>query len=481
MDSSFRKVPARPTEGRVEDVDLRLDGGLIVTLDPHQPVVDEGCIAIRGDRIVAVGPQHSVGSAYRARRVVDARNFLIRPGYVDAHVHVTAEMLARGFFPDWVGQKEWIREWATRLYAAIQPAEEHLATLLACIEMLRNGTTAFCDGGTIKDIGQVAGAVAQSGLRGMLGRWTWDRVPKPDAFRQTTDLALERTTATIDQIHGSAGGRIRAMTAIINVETSSERLIAGLLDLALRRGVMLNFHQSGDPAYVPEALAAWGVRPIVHLRQLGLLGPHVRLVHMIHVNDEEIDLLAESDTRVVHCPTTALRLACGAGVAGKFPEMLARGITVGLGTDGANASDQLDMSRSIYLASGLQKDGRMETQAMPAETVLEMATLHGARTMHWEDDIGSLEPGKKADVVLLRRDRPEMVPLLNPANALVYATDGRSVDMVIIDGKVVVEQGRVLTIDESEVYREVQARAPGFVERTGLPQHSAWEGQAARH
>jgi cytosine/adenosine deaminase-related metal-dependent hydrolase len=177
---------------------------------------------------------------------------------------------------------------------------------------------------------------------------------------------------------------------------------------------------------------------------------------------------------VVHCPTTALRLAYGATVAGRFPEMLERGISVGLGTDGADASDQLDLSRSVYLASGLYKDSRMDTRAMPPETVLRMATLDGARTVAWEDEIGSLEVGKKADIVCLRRDRPEMVPLLNPANTLVYATDGRSVDTVIVDGKMVVEHARVLTVDEETIYREVNARAPQFIARTGLPFHAPW-------
>jgi 5-methylthioadenosine/S-adenosylhomocysteine deaminase len=461
-------------EQSVEEVDLLVEGGLIVTLDPRQPLIAEGSLAVRGDRIAAIGPRSELAQRYRSRRVLRADNHLIRPGYVDAHVHITAEMLARGFFPDWIGQKRWIREWATPLYAAIAPHEEYVAALLACIEMLRNGTTTFVDGGTIKSIGEVAAAVTSVGLRGVLGRWTWDRVPHPDAFRQTTEEALERTEAMIDQVHGSANGRLRAMASIINVETSSERLLGGLMDLAIRRKVMLNFHQSGDPDYIAQALATWGVRPIVHLRNLGILGPHLRLVHMIHVDAEEIELLAESEARVVHCPTTALRLAYGASVAGRFPEMLQRGICVGLGTDGADASDQLDMSRSIYLASGLYKDGRMDTHMMPPETVLEMATLHGARTVAWSDDIGSLQVGKKADIVILARNRPEMVPLLNPANALVYATDGRSVESVIVDGSVLMEDGRLLSADEKSVYAEVEAIAARFVKRTGLPFHAAW-------
>src|SRR5262249_30037584 len=158
------------------------------------------------------------------------------PGYVDAHLHTTAEMLTRGFIPDWVGQRAWIREWAPFIYGAIKPEEEYVAALLASAELLRNGTTAFCEGGTIKDVASVARAITESGLRGLLGRWTWDLVPEPPCFRQSAEEALAATEELVDTHHGTAGGRIRAMAAIINVETSSQRLLDGLGDLARRRG-----------------------------------------------------------------------------------------------------------------------------------------------------------------------------------------------------------------------------------------------------
>jgi 5-methylthioadenosine/S-adenosylhomocysteine deaminase len=216
------------------------------------------------------------------------------------------------------------------------------------------------------------------------------------------------------------------------------------------------------------------VLPIEHLRDIGLLGPRLRLVHMNHLDEREIELLAVSDTRVVHCPGTAFRLAYGASTHGRFPELLERGVTVGLGTDGANAGDQLDLSRAIYLAAGLFKDSRQDSTCIPAETALEMATLHGARSIAAEADIGSLEPGKKADVVLLDRERPEMVPLVNVANSLVYATDGRSVHTVLVDGRIVVDAGRVTTFDEAEVFAEAERMSARLIARSGLPLRRGW-------
>jgi cytosine/adenosine deaminase-related metal-dependent hydrolase len=437
-------------------------------------VIEDGAVAIARDRIAGVGTRTELEQQYPAVRVLDARRRVVRPGYVDAHVHVTAEMLARGLFPDSVGQRAWIRDWATHLYAAIEPEEEYIAALLACTELLRNGVTAFCDGGTIKDIGQVARAVQAAGVRGVLGRWTWDRVPRPAVLRQTAESAIAATEDIVDRFHGTADGRVQVMAAVININTASERLLDGLRDLSEGRAVMLNFHQSAYADYLPEARAAWGTSPIEHLRDLGLLGPRTRLVHMNHVEAAEIDLLAGSDTRVVHCPGTAFRLAYGASTHGRFPEMLGRGITVGLGTDGADAGDQLDLSRAIYLAAGLFKDSRQDSTCIPAETALEMATLHGARSIGAESEIGSLEPGKKADLVLLDRDRPEMVPIVNVANCLVYATDGRSVHSVLVDGRIVVENGHVVTVDEAELFRAAERLSPRLVARSGLPVQRRW-------
>jgi 5-methylthioadenosine/S-adenosylhomocysteine deaminase len=460
-------APPRPA-------DLLIEGGLIVTLDRERRVIADGSIAIQGDRIVAIGPRPVLAAAYHGRQVLDARRRVVVPGYVDGHVHTTAEMLSRGFVPDSVGQPAWMRDWAAPLYAAITPEEEYVAALLAAAEMLRNGTTAFCEGGTIKDVSRVAQAIDEAGIRGVLGKWTWDLVPQWAALHQDTDQALAATEELADRYHGAAGGRIRMMAAVINVKTASERLLRGLKDLADRRGLMLNWHQSGDADYVPAALAEWGMRPIERLRDQGLLGPNLRLVHMVDVDDREVEILAEHDTRVVHCPTTALRLAYGASSLGRFPEMVAAGMTVALGTDGVNASDHLDMGKATYLAAGLFKDGRADPTVFPAEQVLELATLHGARAVNWEDEIGSLEVGKKADVVLLDRDRPEMVPLVNVANTLVYATDGRSVDTVIVDGRVVVEGGRVRTIDEAWLYRTAEQLAPALIARSGLPLQRRW-------
>ena len=208
-------------------------------------------------------------------------------------------------------------------------------------------------------------------------------------------------------------------------------------------------------------IAEFGQRPMIHLGELGVLGADTAMTHCVHVDDSELDVMAAAGCSVEHCPTTALKVSYGVTQIGKIPEMVMRGINVSIGIDGNNASNYADMHRATYLVAGLFKDARMDPQMFPAEKAYEMATLGGARTMLMEDEIGSLEPGKKADVVLHDTDRPEWRPLLNVMNQLVWSADGRGVHTVFVDGTKVVDAGRMTTIDEDTFYGRCQSRRRG--------------------
>jgi cytosine/adenosine deaminase-related metal-dependent hydrolase len=392
---------------------------------------------------------------------------------VDGHVHVSAEHLARGLAPDDAGHR-WTMDWAVPLYAAVTPEEEHASTLLSCLEMIKNGTTAFGEGGTVRDMSVVAAAVEQAGIRGTLGLWTWDRVPEPAVLRRSADEALSRTEEAIDRFHGTAGGRVRVAAACIHLMSCSRELLLGLGDLARDRGVTFAFHHASSRQPVEQYVATHGRRPLLDGADLGLLTRNARATHMVHLDDDELKVLVASGATVIHCPQTALRLAYGATGVGRFPEMLAAGVTVALGTDGVMSSDNQDLFKAMQLAAGLFKDARQDATLVPAERAVEMATLDGARTLGLEAEVGSLEAGKRADLVLLTRSAPELTPLWDVANALVYATDGRSVDTVIVDGRVVMEGRRVLTIDEAALYARVRELAPGLVARAGLRPRPRW-------
>jgi cytosine/adenosine deaminase-related metal-dependent hydrolase len=225
----------------------------------------------------------------------------------------------------------------------------------------------------------------------------------------------------------------------------------------------------------PEGfLAAFGQRPMVHLDEIGVLGDNVILTHAVHVDDEEIRLLAKTGTSVSHCPTTALKVSYGVTQIGKFPEMVAAGINVAIGTDGNNASNYHDLMRATYLVAGLFKDARRDATIFPAEDAFAMATRNGARALQAEDDLGSIEVGKKADLVLHDTNRPEWRPLHNVANQLVWSADGRGVHTVFVDGRRVVDNYRCTTIDEDDLLRRAQVAGEGIRARSGLPDRAKW-------
>jgi len=233
-------------------------------------------------------------------------------------------------------------------------------------------------------------------------------------------------------------------------------------------GVVLNMHQAGRLEQVFDQLDRTGLRPIEHLNSLGFLGPNVNLVHMIQVNDREIEMLREHRTNVIHCPATALKLAMGLATFGRFPEMLNRGVNVGLGTDAVDCASYHDMIRVMYLAAVIYKDHRFDANVMGAETAIEMATINGARALGMENEIGSLETGKKADVILIDMHSAEWIPVHNPIQNLIYSASGSSVRTVIVDGRIIMEDREMRMVDESKILDECQRTSTDLIRKCGV-------------
>lgn len=457
-----------------EPADLILNHALAVTLDARRRILTDASVVVRGDRIAAVGKTADLAPRYAAARTIDATDKVVLPGLVDAHLHTNEG--PRGFVPDDVPAVPWVRDWIRPIFAALTPEEEYLLSLLVLSEALKTGTTTFCEGGSIKYPASLARAVEEVGIRGNIGRWTWDAVTEPRAFYQPAEQALRTYDELIDTYHGAAGGRLSMWVHLTGVGTATDELLVGAKRLADARGVGLSMHQSQHEDEVDAFVAQHGRRPMEHFAQLGILDRNTRFVHMLALDEREIALIERHDVKLVHCVMTAMKLGYGATATGRMPEMLAQGIPVALGCDGANCSNTFDLFRAMFCVAGVYKDNRRDVRLVPAETALEMATVNGARSLLMEDQIGSLEPGKKADLVVCDRKRAEWLPTVNVVNNLVYSADGRSVDMVIVDGRVVVEGGRVTTIDEQALYAQIDAIdwAARLHERTGLPLRTRW-------
>ncbi|EFC82961.1 amidohydrolase family protein [Parafrankia sp. EUN1f] len=473
-DSPPDYVPAPVPAGAAVPVDTIIAGAVVVTMDDDRRVLRDGAVAIAGDTIAAVGPTAEIVAGYRATETIDGRRFVLTPGLVNTHIHITGEPLTRGYVPDDTPFEENVFAWLCPLYAAYNEPEERLSGQLAALEMLRSGTTSFLEAGTIRFLDAVVDGLAETGIRGRVGRWTWDLPPEPDVYRQNTDDAIKGLVDELDRFATAADGRIAAWPILVGHNTCSDELWQAAAGLARERGTGLSFHMSPaevDPAYF---LATYGRRPMEHLADLGVLGDNVILTHAVHVDDAEIDLLAQTGTSVAHCPTTALKVSYGVTRIGKFPEMAARGVNVAIGTDGNNASNYSDLMRATYLVAGLFKDGRQDPTMFPAEQAFAMATLGGARGLGLADEIGVLAPGRKADLVAHDTDRPEWRPLLNVANQLVWSADGRGVHSVWVDGRRVVENYHHTVIDEEALYAAAQAAGEAITARSGLPAKSRW-------
>ena len=454
-------------------VELIVAGGVVVTVDRERRVLADGAVAIEAGRIVAVGPTAEVEATCRPARRIDAGGHIVMPGLVDAHVHITAETLTRGLALDDAGHR-WMWDYALPLYAAITEDEEFVGASVACLEMLRNGTTTFAEGGTARAIGASARAVEASGQRAVLSPWTWDLMRDLDGLRFDTDTALKRNADAIAAHHGGAGGRLAVATSCVTPGLCSPELLTGLKALADAHGTTFTFHHASSVEPVDAYVAKHGRRPLLDYAELGILGRNTRTTHMVHLDDDEMAALVASGASVAHCPQTAFRLAYGAARHGRFPEMLAQGVAVGLGTDGVNSSDNQDLFKAMQIAAGLFKDARQAPELMPAETVVEMATITGARALGMAGEIGSLEAGKRADMILIDRRVPELTPLIDVANALVYATDGRNVKTVIVGGRELMRDGEVLTLDAERLLDEVERRAPELIARAGLTPRPRW-------
>ncbi|MDB5394028.1 MAG: amidohydrolase [Rhodospirillales bacterium] len=459
-----------PGYGRTA-VETLIVGAIIITMDAARRIITDGALAISGDRIAAIGKRAEIEPLVDAKEIIDGRRFVITPGFVNGHIHTT-ETLIKGYIPENAGFEDGIWRWSVPLYELQTPAEQQLAGRLSALSMLRTGTTCFLEAGTVIALDEVFAALDETGIRGRIGQWVLDRAFSPDQDQTAlTDRALRILEDELVRYPGGDGQRLSAWPLLIGHNTNTDALWRGAKQLADEHGAGISAHMSPAKVDPDWYLAHTGKRPVAHLADLGVLGENVSLTHMVHVDLTEVALLAETGTNVIHCPTAALKGGYGTTGLGLFPEMAAAGVTLMLGTDGA---DHTDMMRATTLMAGLFKDARQDAALFPAHQALEMATINGAKALGLTDQIGSLEVGRKADLVLHDTDRPEWKPLLNCIAQLVWSADGRGVHSVWVNGERLVDNYRCTTIDEERLYAEAQTAAKAITGRSGLSLVCPW-------
>lgn len=440
---------------RTSSSQLVLLNGLILA-DPDDPeVVPHGRTTIHGDRLVEVNvPLHP---PQPDDVVINCSNCLILPGLVNAHTHAAMSLL-RGLADD-LPLAKWLNEYIFPAEARhARPDFVYLGTKLSAMEMALAGVTTFADGYFYME--EAARAASDVGLRAVIAQGILD-IPSPDA-----------------PAPGSWKDRVRQFLA----DFPKDSLVRPALfchspyhcapdtfrqaaELALQNGTLLFAHMCETQWEVDESCKRYGSGPVELLNNLGVLGKSFVAVHAIHVSDADVGLLAESGTAVVHCPESNMKLASGAA---RVKDLVARGVTVGIGTDGPASNNNLDLFEEMRCASLLAKLISNDPEALGAPTVLRMATSDGARLLGMDDKIGSLVPGKLADVIVVDLDRPHLTPVYDPLSHLVYSARGSDVRHVLVNGRLVVDHGRIMSIDERQLKHEVRAKAEEIGRSLGL-------------
>jgi 5-methylthioadenosine/S-adenosylhomocysteine deaminase len=441
ISSVFSSPPQPPRE----KADLLIRGGTVVTMDADRRVLENGVVAIRGERIVAVGLAAEVGRRFQAARTIYARGKLIMPGLINAHTHIPMTLL-RGISDDvelmvWLQQYIWPAEGKN-----VSPEYVKWGTLLGCWEMIESGTTTFVDMYFFE--GEVAAAAKQAGIRAICGQTIMD-IPVPD--HKTADEGLRLTEAFLKQWQGDS--LIIPAVAPHSAYTCSPETLLRAKRLADQYRVPLITHLAESPSEMKTIQEKYGTSPVMHLNKIGFLGRNVLAAHTVWLSDEDIKILKDADVGTAHCPQSNMKLASGVS---PVPKMRRAGVRVGLGTDGPASNNDLDLFEEMDAACKLHKITLMDPTALSAQEAVEMATIGGARALHLEDQIGSLEAGKRADVIIVALDEPNTIPLYNVYSHLVYAIKASNVETSIINGKVVMENRRVLTLDTRAIRQKVQ-------------------------
>jgi len=428
-----------PAYGQKQKADLIVRGGTVITMDADRHVFEDGALAIKGDSIIAVGSNQDIGAKYDAAQKLDATGKIILPGLINGHTHVPM-VLMRGLISD-VTLDDWLRKYIFPAEAR-NVTEDYVrwGTRLAAAEMIRGGTTTFADMYYFEDA--VAEETKAAGLRGFLGE-TWIDFPAPDNKTEAEMAAYSEKF--LKKWQGDS--LIHASVAPHSIYTCSEKTLLDAAALARKYNAPILIHVAEMQKELTDSLAKNGATPVQYLERIGFLGSDVLAAHCIWVNYGDMKILAARQVGCVHNPSSNMMLA--SGVAPVVDERT-EGVRLGLGTDGpAGSNNDLDMMEEMDLASKLQKTARVDPRALGAKGALEMATIEGARALHMEKEIGSFEPGKKADFITLNLNVPNAVPMFDVYSQVVYALKASEVDTVFVGGKPLLQNGKLLTVDEA--------------------------------
>lgn len=455
-----------------------LGNGTVITVDQKRRIIKDGAVVTRGDRIIDLGKTSAMRAQYPEKEFIDVKDHIVMPGLIDGHVHL-AQAMIRGCADDlslltWLSQRVW------PLQGLYTEEDGKTSAELCILEMLKSGTTSFAETLLATHYGfeGIIEAVLQSGIRGTLAKSVMDLstyATKDNIMDagmvEDREQCLREALEMHKKWEGAGNGRVFIWLGPRPVGSSSKELLEEVSALARERDMGIHIHFCEVREDVHYIRDKFNVSPGEFAAQIGLLGPKTLLVHGVWLDELDIDHIKQGGATVVHNPTCNMKVASGFS---PVPLLLEKGVNVSLGCDGGPSNNTYDMFWEMKMAACIHKGKTLDPEVVPGEKVIEMATINGARSLGLEEEIGSLEVGKRADIITIDCSKPHLVPDLNPVSTIVYAASGQDVNHVLVDGKMIVKEGQIDTMDEEKILYQAKQQAHKLLQRADLTVASPW-------
>lgn len=441
---------------------ILIKNAYIVTMNAKREIYNNGSILIEGNKIKAIGKVEENLIAENVE-ILDANGKIILPGFINTHVHLS-QQLGRGIADD-VDLLTWLRERVWPYESSFDYESSLISSTACCVEMIKSGITTFLESGG-QYVDAMVEAVKNTGMRAALSKSVMDDgIGLPENWVKTADEEIETQKELFEKYNNSADGRIKIWFGLRTIFNNSDELILKTKKIADELNTGIHMHIAEIAAENDYVKSSRGNSTVEHLHKLGALGPNLLAVHTVWLTDREIDLFRLYDVKVSHNPAAAMKVVLGFA---RIPEMLDKGLNVSIGTDGAPSNNRMDMMREMYLTSLIHKGRTLNPKVVPAEQVLEMATINGAKCALLEKEIGSLEVGKKADLIILNPNTIHSLPLHDPIANIVYTMSSENVESTMCNGQWLMKNREILFLNEKELIENLKQKSKEIKEKAGI-------------
>jgi 5-methylthioadenosine/S-adenosylhomocysteine deaminase len=425
----------------------------LITMNSNRDIYENGQILIENDLIKCVGIVDEALISPDAE-VYDAESKIVLPGFINTHVH-TSQQLGRGIADD-VNLLVWLIDRIWPYESNLEYEDSLLSATACCVEMIRSGVTTFLEAGG-QFVEAMVEAVTATGIRGCLSKSVMDTgVGLPEKWNKTTDEELAIQSGLYEKYNNTADGRVKIWFGLRTIFNNSDSLVIKTKQLADKYNTGIHMHIAEICEEIDFTKSKHKQGTLEHLDTLGVLGPNLLAVHAVWLTHKEVDLIKLNDVKVSHCPCSAMKVCLGFS---PVPEMISKGIPVSIGTDGAPSNNSMDIFKDMYLASVIHKGRTLDPNVVCAETILEMLTINGSKCALMEKEIGSLEVGKKADLIILNPDSIHSLPVYNPVSSIVYSMSSQNVESTMCNGVWLMKEKKVLVLDEQELFGKIKIAA----------------------